>query len=140
MSWIRRCITCFLLVLAILPVARIGVEAQQSKSDREEEKLKLERQKKLREAQLKDFSEKIEAINGLIKTLNQELQSRASGQEVFDLKLSLENQLRDIITNFALLTEALGQAKRLEKEVKEIQGVSRVGPPDSRRRQLANFL
>ena len=140
MSWIRRCITCFLLVLAILPVTRIGVEAQQSKSDREEEKLKLERQKKLREAQLKDFSEKIEAINGLIKTLNQELQSRASGQEVFDLKLSLENQLRDIITNFALLTEALGQAKRLEKEVKEIQGVSRVGPPDSRRRQLANFL
>ena len=140
MSWVRRCLSCFLAVLIILPLTLIGAEAQGTKLDREEEKRKLELQRKLREAQLKDFSEKIKAINGLIKSVNQELQSRASGQEVFDWKLTLENQLRDVITNFALLDEALSQAERLEKEVREIRGVGRIGPRNVRRRQLANFL
>lgn len=140
MSWVRRCFFCFLAVLIILPLTLIGAEAQRDKKDKEEVQRQLERQRKLREAQLKDFSGKIEAINGLIKSVNQELQSRASGQDVFDRKLALENQLRDVITNFALLNEALGQAERLGKEVREIQVLGRIGPRDVRRRQLANFL
>ena len=59
---------------------------------------------------------------------------------MFDQKRSLENQLRDLITLFALTTQALTEAGRLSREVGDIKRHARKGPRDTRRLQLANFL
>ncbi len=95
---------------------------------------------KLRQVRIKETRKKISNIGTLIESINEKLDLRTSQQEDFDQKRSLENQLRDLITLFALTNQALTEAERLSREVGDIKRNSRKGLRDSRRLQLANFL
>ena len=95
---------------------------------------------KLRQARIKETRKKISNIGTLIESINEKLDLRTSQQGDFDQKLSLENQLRDLTTLFALTNQALTEAERLSRKVGVIKRNSRKGLRDSRRLQLANFL
>ncbi len=58
----------------------------------------------------------------------------------FEQKRSLENQLRDLITLFALTDRAIREAGRLTREVFDIRKNAREGMKDPRRLTLAKFL
>lgn len=96
--------------------------------------------KELRAARIAKIKKKIRNINVLIVSVNEKLQLRTSGPADFDQKRALENQLRDLITLFALTDRALTEAGRLSREVSEIMRNARKGPRDSKRLRLANFL
>ncbi|HBK80161.1 MAG TPA: hypothetical protein DDZ83_10905 [Nitrospinae bacterium] len=119
-----------------------SVYSQEKKSDKKPGTTKIDPKtaKKLREARIKDIRKKIDNIGTLIQSVNSQLKLRTSGPAVFDQKRSLENQLRDLITLFALTTQALTEAGRLSREVGDIKRHARKGPRDTRRLQLANFL
>jgi hypothetical protein len=119
-----------------------SVYSQEKKSDKKPGTTKIDPKtaKKLREARIKDIRKKVNNIGTLIQSVNSQLKLRTSGPGVFDQKRSLENQLRDLITLFALTNQALTEAGRLSREVGDIQRLARKGPRDTRRLQLANFL
>ena len=102
--------------------------------------LDAETAKKLREIRIQETRKKIKTIGSLIESINKKLNLRTSGQDVFEQKRGLENQLRDLITLYALTEQALTEAGRLDKEVVGIKRNSKKGPRDPRRLQLANFL
>lgn len=96
--------------------------------------------KKYRAIRIQETKKKVMNISSLIESINEKLNHRISGQEIFDQKRDLENQLRDLITLYALTDQALTEAGRLNKEVSRIKQNSKKGPRDSNRLQLANFL
>ena len=95
---------------------------------------------KLRKAKLAEITKKITTINRLIEGVNDKLDLRTAGENEFDQKRSLENQLRDFITLFAMTDRAIREAGRLTREIGAIRRKARQGLRDSRRLQLANFL
>lgn len=96
--------------------------------------------KKYREIRIQETKKKVMNITKLIESVNKKLSFRTSGREVFEQKRDLENQLRDLITLYALTDQALTEAGRLGNEARSIRRHARKGPRDARRLQLANFL
>ncbi len=95
---------------------------------------------KFRKAKIAEITKKITNITRLIDGVNDKLDLRGAGEDEFDQKRSLENQLRDLITLFAMIDRAIWEAGRLTREVGAIRRKARQGLRDSRRLQLANFL
>lgn len=127
----------------IVPGNFIGtINSQEKKPDEVPGTTKIDPKtaKKLREARIKEIQNKIDNIRTLIQSTNSKLKLRTSGPAIFDQKRSLENQLRDLITLYALTNQALTEAGRLSSEVNDIKRYTRKGPRDFKRLQLANFL
>lgn len=133
-----------LLFAGAFPSAAVAGPAAPGQARRppspKQQKALVERQNKIRKAQLKDVQLKIQNLHRLIREVNGELSLRTSDADIFDRKRSLENQLRDIVTLFALTGRAMDESRRLRQEVKKIRQGSRTGPVDARRLQLVNFL
>ena len=96
--------------------------------------------KKLRAAKLAEIKKKLTNISLLIQSVNVRLDLMTAKKGEFEQKRSLENQLRDLITLFAMTDRAIWEAGRLTREVSAIRRKARQGLSDSRRLQLANFL
>ena len=112
-----------------------SVYSQEKKGDpsTQTKKLDAETAKKYREIRIQETKKKILNISSLIEDINKKLKIRTSGQDIFTEKRDLENQLRDLITLYALTDQALTEAGRLNKEIRIIKHNSRKGPRDSSR-------
>ena len=96
--------------------------------------------KKLRAAKLAEIKKKLTNISLLIQSVNVRLDLMTAKKGEFEQKRSLENQLRDLITLFAMTDRAIREAGRLTREVFDIRKNARKGLKDPRRLTLANFL
>jgi small-conductance mechanosensitive channel len=132
-----------LVAAALSPTDFPGIVYSQGKQDASKtqtKKLDEKTAKKYRKIRIQETRKKIQNIGALIKRINEKLKHRTSGQELFEQKRDLENQLRNLITLYALTDQALTEAGRLNKEVTSIKRNSKKGPRDPNRLQLANFL
>ncbi|OGL59497.1 MAG: hypothetical protein A3J27_07400 [Candidatus Tectomicrobia bacterium RIFCSPLOWO2_12_FULL_69_37] len=118
------------------PAAKPAEKSEETKKREEEER----RARLAREAQGKEIQKKLGTMKGLIKEINAELGLRTAGAEAFERKRTLENQLRDYITQLFLTDQALTEAERLALEVEGMRKSTAAGPRDTQRLQLMNFL
>ena len=118
------------------PAPKPDEKSEETKKREEEER----RARLVREAQAKEIQKKLGTMKGLIKEINAELGLRTAGAEVFERKRTLENQLRDYITQLFLTDQALAEAERLAQEVEAMSKSTAAGPRDLQRLQLVNFL
>jgi hypothetical protein len=130
-----------MMILALAPFsAGAQAPAPPAGAARPADARKRQEEERRARAQAQEARKKLETLKGLIKETNAELVLRTAGNETFERKRTLENQLRDYITLLSLTDQALAEAERLAQEVEALRRGAASGPRDPQRLQLVNFL